>query len=198
MSLGSNIYIRRESLRRMLWERIEEWRWNRPANAMQDAINCYDFDNSPDEALDRMTDNEVRSVMLHEIGEVMAGEMLGNDWERLLASIPHSKAELLVRAVRDHLADSLSTLPELLEDADPASLHFYVANLGNLRKSLYPALVSAYETWTSSGNRSELETLTRKGHEHWSALAGHILALYRQGAEDLQEQLVANIEAAAL
>lgn len=198
MSLGSNIFIRRESLRRMLWERIEEWRWSRPANAMQEAIACYDFDNAPDEALDRMTDNEARSVMLHEIGEVMARELLGRDWENLLASIAHSKAELLVRAVRDHLADSLSTLPELLQDASTASLHFYIANLGNLRKSLYPALITAYETWAQTGDGSELAEVARRGREHWPVLAGNILALYRQGPADLQQQLVADIEAATL
>lgn len=198
MSLGSNIFIRRESLRRMLWERIEEWRWNRPANAMQEAIACYDFDNAPDEALDRMTDNEARYVMLHEIGEVMAGEILGHDWEHLLVALPHSKAELLVRAVRDHLADALSTLPELLEDANPASLHFYIANLGNLRNSLYPALISAYKTWVKTGDSSELADVARKGREHWSVLAGDILILFREGPADLQEQLVSNIEAATL
>jgi hypothetical protein len=198
MSLGINIFIRRESLRRMLWERIEEWRWNRPANAMQEAIACYDFDNSPDEALDQMTDNEARSVMLHEIGEVMAGELLGHDWENLLASIPHSKAELMVRAVRDHLADTLSTLPELLENANPASLHFYIANLGNLRKSLCPALITAYETWAKTGDSSELADVACKGREHWSSLAGNILVLYREAPADLQEQLVSNIEAATL
>jgi len=198
MSLGSNIFIRRESLRRMLWERIEEWRWNRPANAMQEAIACYDFDNSPDEALDRMADNEARSVMLHEIGEVMAGEILGHDWENLLASIPHGKAELLVRAVRDHLADSLSTVPALLQDDNPASLHFFIANLGNLRKSLYPTLLGAYKTWAQTGDSSELADVARKGREHWPALAGNILVLYREGPADLQEQLVSHIEAATL
>jgi hypothetical protein len=198
MSLGSNIFIRRESLRRMLWEKIEEWRWNRPANAMQEAIACYDFDNSPDAALDRMTANETRSIMLHEIGEVMAGELLGHDWEGLLVSIPHCKAELLVRAVRDHLADSLSTLPALLKDANPATLHFYIANLGNLRKSLYPALLGAYETWAQTGNSSDLADVACKGREHWTALAGDILVLYREDPADLQEQLVSKIEATTL
>jgi hypothetical protein len=198
MSLGSNIFIRRESLRRMLWEKIEEWRWNRPANAMQEAIACYDFGSSPDEALDRMTDNEARYVMLHEIGEVMAGELLGHDWENLLASIPHSKAELLVRAVRDHLADTLSTLPELLEDTNPASLHFYIANLGSLRKSLYPSLITAYETWAQTGNSRELADVACTGREHWPALAGNILALYREHPAELQEQLVSKIETATL
>jgi len=198
MSLGTNIYIRRESLRRMLWEKIEEWRWNKPANTMQKAIACYDFDNSPDEALDRMTDNEVRSVMLHEIGEVMAGEILGNDWENKLASLPHSKAELLIRAVRDHLADTLSTLPGLLEDTNPASLHFYIANLGNLRKSLCPALVAAHETWDRTGDSSKLEAIACQSREHWSSVATDVLALYRRNPADLQEQIISKIEAAAL
>ena len=198
MSLGTNIFIRRESLRRMLWEKIEEWRWNRPANAMQKAIACYDFDNSPDDALNRMADNEVRSVMLHEIGEVMAGEILGHGWEDLLAALPHSKAELMTRAIRDHLADTLSTLPGLLEDANPASLHFYIANLGNLRKSLCPALVAAYETWDRTGDRSELDTVARQGREHWSSLASDILALYREAPADLQQQIISRVEAAAL
>ena len=61
----------------MLWERLEEWRWNRPANAMQHALACYDFDNDPDAALEAMTDNELNTAMLHEIGEVQAGKLLG-------------------------------------------------------------------------------------------------------------------------
>jgi hypothetical protein len=196
MSLGTSIFIRRESLRRMLWEKFEEWRWNKPANAMQKAIACYDFDGSPDEALNRMVDNEVRSVMLHEIGEVMAGEILGCDWENLLAGLPHSKAELMIRAVRDNLADTLSTLPGLLEDANPASLHFYIANLGNLRKSLCPTLVAAYETWERTGDNSKLDTVARKGREHWSSVASDILTLYREDPADLQERIISRIEAA--
>ena len=38
MSLGATIFIRQESLRRMIWEKVEEWRWNRPENAMRRAI----------------------------------------------------------------------------------------------------------------------------------------------------------------
>ena len=198
MSLGASIFIRRESLRRMLWEKLEEWRWNKPANAMQKALACYDFENALDDALDRMADNEIHSVMLHEIGEVMAGEILGNDWEKLLATLPHSKAELLIRAVRDHLADALSTLPGLLEDANPASLHFYIANLGNLRQSLCPALVAAHETWDRTGDSSKLEALADKGREHWSSVATDVLALYRKNPANLQEQIISKIEAAAL
>ncbi len=194
MSLNNRIFIRRESLRRMLWEKIEEWRWNRPANAMQRAINCYSFDSLPEQALDEMTNNEIRTVMLHEIGEVMVGNELGSDWEELLATVPHSKTELLLRAVRDHAADALSTLPTLLDDITPASLHFYIANMGNLRKSLFPTLLSAYESWTRSGSPVELNRAASSARGHWLMLAEEVLELYRHRGSNCQDEITALVE----
>ena len=37
----NDIFIRRESFQRMLWERLETWRWNKPDNAMAKAIACF-------------------------------------------------------------------------------------------------------------------------------------------------------------
>ena len=194
MSLNNVIFIRRESLRRMLWEKIEEWRWNRPANAMQKAINCYSFDSLPERSLEEMTNNEIRTVMLHEIGEIMVGNELGDDWEELLATVPHSKTELMLRAVRDHAADALSTLPGLLEEITPASLHFYIANLGNLRKSQFPALLSAYEGWARSGSPAELRKAASSARGHWLSLAQEILGLYRRKSGDCQDEITALVE----
>ena len=194
MSQGKTIFVRRESLRRMLWEKVEEWRWNKPANAMQNALGCYDFDNSLKQSLDAMTVNELQSAILHEIGEVRAGELLGSDWEAMLASMPHSKAEIMVRAVRDHLADALSTLPGLLSGMSTASLHFYIANLANMRKALFPGLMAAYETWTVTGNTRALEQLTGEAAAHWQRLADKMLDIYREQGPGCQPALVALIE----
>jgi len=187
MSLGRTIFIRRESLRRMLWEKIEEWRWNRPVNAMQRAIDCYDFDAAPEDALEQMTDRETRSLLLHEIGEVMAGE-------ELLSGMPHCKAELMMRAVRDHLADTLSTLPGLLDEAEPASLHFYFANLTSLRKMLFPSLLDAYAHWEQTGKPDRLAQLTEAGRSHWMSLAQEIVALSGAREGDLQHEITALVE----
>jgi hypothetical protein len=194
MSLGRTIFIRRESLRRMLWEKIEEWRWNRPANAMQKAINCYDFDTAPEEALERMTEREVRSLLLHEIGEVMAGEELGSNWEDLLGEIPHCRAELMMRAVRDHLSDALSTLPGLLEEAEPASLHFYVANLTSIRKILFPSLLAAYDHWDRTGDLDRLMRLLEAARRHWMRIAQEIIALYDADHGNLQQEITTLVE----
>ncbi|MGB5306879.1 MAG: Sfum_1244 family protein [Gammaproteobacteria bacterium] len=198
MSQGNTIYVRRESLRRMLWEKIEEWRWNKPVNAMQNALACYDFDNDHEAALEAMTENELDAVILHEIGEVMAGAQLGEEWEALLVSLPQSKAELMVRSVRDHLADALSTLPGLLQSANTASLHFYIANLANMRKALFPKLLSAYATWTATGSTRDLENTVQEARNHWQSVAAGVLELFREQGPDCQHAVVALIEDNAL
>ncbi len=198
MSRDGTIFIRRESLRRMLWERLEEWRWNRPDNALKCAIECYDFDNAPDTALEAMTDNELRTTMLHEIGEIQAGTILGPEWEQLLASLGHSKAEIMLRAVRDHLADTLSTLPGLLADDNPAALHFYFGNLSNMRKELFPRLLCAYEVWKISASTRELEQLVVTSVTHWRTLAQQLLELFRTQGTACEPQLLAMIESHTL
>ena len=198
MSLDGTIFVRRESLRRMCWEKIEEWRWNQPDNAMQKAMRCYDFDKAPEQSLDAMTDKELQSVILHEIGEVQAGKQLGDAWEEMLASMQHSKAEIMLRAVRDNLADTLSTLPGLLEEADAASLHFYMANMSNMRKQLFPAVVTAYEHWSARGDTRELEQLADMAVSHWQSLAETCLAVYKDSRGNCEPALISTIEARVL
>jgi len=198
MSLDNIIYVRRESLRRMCWEKIEEWRWNQPENAMQKAMLCYDFDNAPEQSLEAMTDKELQFVVLHEIGEVQAGQRLGEAWEVMLASMQQSKAELMLRAVRDNLADALSTLPGLLNDAEAASVHFYMANMNNMRKALFPEFVSAYEGWTVSGDTRELEQLVDRAAAHWQSLAETCLELHQEHRDNSEAALISVIETSIL
>lgn len=180
MSLDHTIYIRRESLRRMLWERLEEWRWNKPDNAMGRAIAYYNFDEDLSGSLEQMTNNEVDILVLHEIGEIQAGELLGNNWQKMLHGLPRSRAEMMARAVRDHLADALSTLPTLLERMHPPSLHFYFANLNGLRKVIYPALFEAYNLWVTTGQTGALKAQVDSGKQHWLQVARNILGLYEK------------------
>ena len=147
MTQGNTIFIRRESLKRMLWEKLETWNWNQSDNALGRALKFYDFKKDLDNALEQMTEAETQAMLLHEIGEIEAGRFLGNAWEELLVKLPHSKAELMLRAVRDHLADSISTFPSLIEEQNEASIHFYMGNLNNMRKHLYPSLQEAYQQW---------------------------------------------------
>lgn len=199
MYLDGTVFIRKQSLRRMIWERIEEWRMKqRSDSAMARALACYqagnhlhlEMHNSQMESiLEQMTDNETEAVFLHETGEALAGELLGPEWEQLLAALPRSRAELLTRAVRDHLADCLSTLPALLESENIPSLHFYFANFSGMRRELFPAALQAYQSWVDSGSLTPLKRICRQGREHWQGTAQKILSLYRARDRELEKSI---------
>jgi hypothetical protein len=127
--------------------------------------------------------------LLHEQGERAAGERLGPDWNRMVLDLAHTPAEIMARAVRDHLADCLVTLPTLAQTAEPASLHFYVGNLTAMRKEVFPALLDAYQAWwdqTSTGvwNARVFAALALRGGAHWEQVASGMLALHRERGAD--------------
>ena len=193
MSHNKTIFIRRESFKRMVWEKAEQWRWNKPQNAMARVIACYDFDTDLHKALETMTDHELESAILHEVGEIKAGEYL-QGWHTMMSELMFTQAEIMARAVRDHLADALSTLPVLLDKKQDASIHFYMANLTNMRKHIFPTLVDAYEDWLESNDTSRLVELVDDSRAHWQNIATEMLALFNQYGENSHERIEQLVE----
>jgi hypothetical protein len=173
---GGTVIVRREALRQWLWEKAEAWGMKRQPGAMARTLAAYGYDADPAAALARMTERETETLILHERGEHAAGKLLGPGWEEMLAGFTGRRAELLVRAVRDNLADCLVTLPALLDQNDDASLHFWFANFDGLRRELFPRLVSAYEQYLV-GDAAALRTTAAAGTEHWLAVVRRLLAL---------------------
>ncbi len=188
------IFLRRESLKRMLWERLQNWRWSRRDNTLGRAFASYAFDEDLEGALEAMTETELTTVLLHERGEFQADQALGPGWNELLLSCAGSRAELMLRSVRDHWADCATTLPALAERGDPAPIHFFVGNLSGMRKEIFPALTAAYEDWRQSGDLSALAAAAEQGEPHWRGLA--LRALARAGPRDaaMADDLVRMIE----
>ncbi len=180
MFLDRTLFIRTEALRRWLWEKYEEWRWNKKNDAMGRAVACYPFDQAPETALDAMLVTEMESVILHELGEARAGENLGEAWEALLADVMRGRAEIMARAIRDLYADCLSTLPGLIERQVPAAIHFYFANFVGMRRKLFPELAEAYRQWTEAGDLSVLAHAAQLGQQRWRDLASELLTLHDQ------------------
>ena len=184
MSQGGTIVVRRESLRRMLWEKLEGWQWRRPDNALGRAFGCYAFDTDLQGSLDRMAEDELELVLLHERGEVAAGRWLGDRWNDMLLDLAGTPAELAARAVRDHLADCLCTLPGLATTGRDSSVHFYRGNLTGFRELLFPAFAEAYGAWLEDGSPAHLERVAKAGEAHWKGMAGEVLDLHgERGAE---------------
>lgn len=195
MLQGKTIFVRLESVRRYLWEKIEEWRWRKQGNAMARALASYDFVTDTEVALQRMADNETETMILHEIGEAIAGELLGEAWQQMVVSVARTRAEVVVRAVRDLLADCLSTLPELLARTDMAALHFYFATFDAPRRQLFPQALEAYEDFLRCGRLDALEHVVRAGKERWLAEARGLLVLDLVGREAAIEAMSGSLSA---
>jgi hypothetical protein len=196
MTRGSTIFLRRESLRRFLWEKYETWLWSRRQNAMARAVACYPFDSALEEALEAMTTAEMDVIAAHERGEYQAGLDLGAAWDEMLLDLSLTPAELMARAVRDHLADCTQTLPMLIEEGREASLHFFMANLGAMRKELFPALETAYAAWLGDADKTHFEELAGRGAAHWGELAQEMIALHRRHGADAARPIAETVEAA--
>ncbi len=196
--LNRTIYLRREAVQDFLWSKVEEWSWKRQDNALGRALAHYDFDRQPDAALERMTDVESEAMILHELGEGLAGDLLGEAaWQRMLSGCSRHKPEIVARAVRDNLADCLVTLPTLIERGEASSIHFYFGNFGGMRAKLFPLAYHAYRQGVEQGNWRALAAAVARGREHWEAVAQRLLAVDRTEGE-ADQRLVDIGEAAML
>ncbi|MCL5061198.1 MAG: hypothetical protein M1449_12455, partial [Candidatus Thermoplasmatota archaeon] len=177
---GGAIFLRMDAVRRLLWNRFEEWQWKERDTALGRAFAHYDFERDIERGLDRMAEAESEAMILHEIGEARAESLLGEDWNAMLGQLTSRHAELLARAVRDHLADCLVTLPTLLEREAIGSLHFHLANLSGLRRALFPALPQAYEAWLDSRDTAKLTRTVAVAEAHWLNAARQLTTTYHR------------------
>ncbi len=176
---GGMVFLRMDALRRWLWEKTEIWGVRQAEGALKAALEGYGFADDAEAALARMAAAEGETLILHEIGEGLAEPLLGPAWREMLGGLPERRAELLARAVRDNLADCLSTLPALLERGASPSLHFYFANFEGLRRGLFPRLWSAYSAWRRTGDDADLRLACRDGAAHWREAAQRLLATWQ-------------------
>lgn len=177
--LDGTVFLRRDALRRWLWDKIEIWGVRKADGALKSALECYGFVAEPERALERMAEQEEETLILHELGEAMAEPLLGVAWPDLIASIKGRRADMLARALRDNLADCLSTLPRLIEREAACSIHFYFANFEGMRASLFPLLDDAYRRWRESGSPDALARVAEAGRAHWHEAALRLLRLHR-------------------
>jgi hypothetical protein len=190
-SRDGTIYVRTESLRRWLWERAEAWMGRRADGSLRAALDGYGFAAAPDDAIARMADAEVETLILHELGECAAGRELDPAWDRMLGGLTRRRTELFVRAVRDHLADCLVTLPALLERDAAPSLHFWFANLQGQRQALFPRIAAAYARWRDGEGDTALRTAIGDGAAHWQRVCVQVQALHAAGADGAEDAIEA-------
>lgn len=179
VSRGHTVIVRRDALRRWLWTRVEAGSRRAGEDAFGAALRAY-ADADAAAGIERMARGETETLILHELGELRAGALLGEDWERMIAASPR-RTELVLRAVRDVLADCLVTLPQLLERDAQVSLLFWCATFDGLRRRLAPELAEPFRAQPDRIDRAALADAARTGAKEWFERAKGLQTAWRHG-----------------
>ncbi|MGA8148454.1 MAG: Sfum_1244 family protein [Gallionellaceae bacterium] len=172
------VFLRIDAMQRWLLDKVEVWELNKGNSALKATLDCYESGEDVESKLALIAEQEGDTLILHELGEAMAGKMLGETWHEMLSSFQSRRHELLARAVRDNLADCLVTLPELIERDKTCSLHFYFSNFDGLRRGLFPSLAYAYDHWHKDGDILELQNAIEAGYTHWLRVAQDLVSAW--------------------
>ena len=103
----------------------------------------------------------------------------------MLSSLPRTGTELMVRVVRDNLADCLVTVPELVKDGRSKLIHGYFGTHSPMRRKMFPALEAAYDSWRAGGDIDELREVAETGAKHWTRVATDLISLFSTGGDPL-------------
>ena len=184
MSRGNDIYIRKDALTRYLHSIVEEWQMRKSETRVSQVMKHYRFELSPENALSAMVEDKMENVILHELGERVAEDIIGEGWREMLQSIKHPVHELKVRAIRDNLADCATTLPGLICDENAIGLELFYSGLSPLRRELFPSLCEVIQKMESTAGSMDLKKIVTKGQVHWTKICKNLLAQYKDLKSD--------------
>jgi hypothetical protein len=125
------------------------------------------------------------TFLYHEIGELTDTFFDRRLWRDMIAALPQTRTELLVRAVKDILADTCpeGTLHQIVRLRQTAALGFYAAFLDGLRKKLFPEIRIGLACFMRDGDWAAVAIMIRAVHEKAKAMALSITTLFVTGTQ---------------
>jgi hypothetical protein len=164
------IFLRRDPLRFFFWDQIHEAAISGKAPLKHTLGWCGLLDKRGvvdrgllREKLDFIVDQEITTILRHEVGELQDGPLDSETLQRIAAAFPDSPVEFFARAVKDVLADThpMGLMGHVLEERREISLGFYCSFLSGLRRVLFPEILPAVNQFLADGNWDGIEEACR-------------------------------------
>ena len=197
LSQDNCILVRQEPAKLFLWDQIfyikKSGRY-----ALRFAFEIYGLkEQTPKELqrnLGRIAEDETGRYIYHELGEIQDTVFDRNIWREIVAAFPYTPIELLVRTVKDLLADTneYGTLSYITRERKTASLAFYVAFLENFTKEIFPQIVLAFQKFTQTFDWRTIEQAVAEGYHTAESYAEAIIRIFRKGKDKDDMQWVEN------
>jgi hypothetical protein len=192
---GEVIITRLETIKMLIWQKLEELQCKSAKAGLAYAFSEYGipehtgFSEDTYKKLDLIARAEAQTYIRHEIGELVEDEKMGDEWKTLLTIIPHSKAEVFARSVKDILADTSERgmIRYIIDNRLTGSLGFYTVFLSGFRKTLFPEMLDAFRIFTGNRDWNLVENARRTAYQRASYYADKILACYRREGQDTEK-----------
>lgn len=197
MSQDNCIYVRQESSRFFLWDKI--FYVNKSGRyALRFGLENYGLkEASPEELhrnLSRIAADETDKYIYHELGEIQETVFDREIWREIIATFPHTPTELFVRTIKDLLADTneYGTLRHIIRERKTSSLAFYVAFLESFSKKFFPQLIEAFDEFARTRNWRLIELAVDSGYQAAKSCAEALINIYRTGKREDDMKWVEN------
>jgi hypothetical protein len=192
------VILRTEAARMFLWDQIA-YISNSGRRALDLALAACGLPDARTATIRQHFDSVFRVqqqiYLRHEIGELEERVFNRQIWQQLLADHPHTAVELLIRTLKDLLADTgpHGALTYLLKNRDAAALGLYMAFGNGIARLLTHELICAFDAFIQARQWAPLiaaaHTVRQKAvfHTH------RVMELHAQGRQrqDLKETRVA-------
>lgn len=190
MTQDHSIYIRYDSIKRQLWQMLEEWRQQQKPGPMLRVVDHFQLNrpNFSEQNLEQASKQLSQIYFEHERGEVAAGHLLGNDYHKLLQQSAGTRNEFYLRAIRDLLADSLTTWPYLINHRADIELDFWIASVAGARLQLLKAsgLMTKLQDDTSVDSPLErLESNLDSEQQLWKNLTQMLVEAHAENSANI-------------
>jgi Family of unknown function (DUF6866) N-terminal domain/Family of unknown function (DUF6866) C-terminal domain len=186
LSQDKSVVLREEAAMLFLWDQMQYI--NKSGRSLlQFALDGFGADAGRPETikakLPEIFDVYKGVYIHHEIGELRGTGFDAEVWRQIIADFPHTPLELLVRAVKDLLADTGNhgTLTHIVKSRQPEALGLYAAFLDGLRRVLFPELRTAFADFTQDRDWTRIETAISTGHQNARDAAADIMEIYGNG-----------------
>lgn len=131
-----------------------------------------------------------QTYIYHEVGEIKDKVFDHGIFRELISLFPYSTVELIVRTIKDLLADTGpdGTLWHMITTENAAQLGFYAAFQENLFIPLFPELRQAFEKFASRRDWEDIEAARQTGFRRSKQYAENLMEIYAHApdANDLK------------
>ena len=186
LSQDNGILLRREAARLFLWDKLLYLKKS-GRQALQFALEqCGIHDCQPPtlrQHLNAILEVQQNTYIFHEIGEMRDTVFDRSLWREIIGTFPHTPIELLVRTLKDLLADTneFGSLRRIIRTRQAAALGFYVAFFDGLPKELFPEITASFGEFRRTGDWQVVERAVAAGYRTAKDHAETILDIFQTG-----------------